>query len=102
MNNKLNCYQYQPPVPMFSMAQFGRGLDESFWEDYRQKSQGWADAAEQLKPPIRNNSINIARTLSMAANLAILGSFAHFYLRTRKTKNGKVVVERVRKKDDYH
>ena len=107
MINNPNYYQYQRPVAMFSMAKakagpltnlagFGSGVGESFWENHRQKSQGWANASEQVKPP--STSHKIARSLGMTANLAILGSFAYVYIRERRTKNGKVVVERVRKK----
>jgi len=45
---------------------------------------------------------NLARNLSMAANAAILGSFVYrhrsdIYTRKRKTRKGKIVIERVRR-----
>ena len=77
MINNLNYYQYQRPVAMFSMAKakagpltnlagFGSGVGESFWENHRQKSQGWANA--------------------------------YAFTRRRKTKKGKIIIERVNRK----
>jgi|688.fasta_scaffold593814_2 hypothetical protein len=79
------------------LAGFGQGFDESFSNYYRDKSKEWVNASEQVRPP--PNKYRLARALGMAANVAILGSFAYgYFTRRRQTKNGKIIVERVKKR----
>lgn len=79
------------------LAGFGQEFDESFSNSYRDKSKEWVNASEQVRPP--PNKYRLARALGMAANVAILGSFAYrYFTRRRQTKNGKIIVERVKKR----
>ncbi len=92
------------------LAGFGQEFDESFSNSYRDKSKEWVNASEQLRPPPNKvnaseqlrpppNKYRLARALGMAANVAILGSFAYrYFTRRRRSKNGKQIIERVRRK----
>ena len=143
MNNKLNYYQYQPPIAMFSMADFDssiavfgimnvikapfKKLGEYMVSDIRSKAGGLvddyvkknADEFKQFYPDgvpsgarerliddaLRNDRLyNWMKNHPARAGLAFGGvPFAAAvggttFLRRRRTKKGKIVVEQVRKK----
>ena len=122
MNNKLNYYQYQPPVPMFSMAQFGfydwvgrKSGDFLEWHinnfDKKtpryQNDPGFKAETDHLIDNINKSRIDPEYnrvkgkqvTLlygATALGLAAIGAGTYF-IRKRKSKNGKQIIERVRR-----
>lgn len=122
MINNPNYYQYQRPVAMFSMAQFGIydwvGKKTVDWGDGYTK-RGYANPKYRSDPafkkdidemydavkrarsdPARMRTVGARVTLGaggLALAAGVVGAGIYF-IRKRRSKNGKQVVERVRRR----
>lgn len=141
MINKKNYYQYNPPVAMFSLADFdsnvanfgfvntikepfrryGRRMGETIDEGLKEATDNFAKNAQYMTDAQRASAASHLKGLQTASNWAkkypgrvgavgigsnallvgAVGGAAYgaskIFTRRRRTKNGKVVVEQVRR-----
>ena len=122
MINKVDYYQYQPPVAMFSMADFGfydwvgrKSGDFLEWHvnnfdkknpryqndpGFKAETDKYVDNVNKFRIDPESNRAFGKRVTKIygatALGLAAVGAGAYF-LRRRRSKNGKQIIERVRR-----